>query len=223
MKKFSNKLNACLVTLLVVMILFSSKVIGEDWIDPNSDEYISAWQVLTWRAFLDIIHLRIHWILIIIIFVVLIISLCVVLKTKDEEKRKKRKKIWIIATFSTILLSIIFDVIFWFINNMSAPQTVYWVPKQVIEEQHWEKSIYPENTIYSLPEPKASTINVIVNLAQRIVPVITFIIWIVSFIRIMMTKDKTLKEKRIKTTIIVMSILIILIVGISVAARFLNN
>jgi hypothetical protein len=42
MKKFSNKLNACLVTLLVVMILFSSKVIGEDWIDLNSDEYISA-------------------------------------------------------------------------------------------------------------------------------------------------------------------------------------
>jgi hypothetical protein len=64
---------------LVVMILFSSKVIGEDWIDLNSDEYISAWQVLTWSAFLDIIHLRIHWILIIIIFVVLIISLCVVL------------------------------------------------------------------------------------------------------------------------------------------------
>ena len=223
MKKFSNKLNACLVTLLVVMILFSSKVIGEDWIDLNSDEYISAWQVLTWSALLDIIHLRIHWILIIIIFVVLIISLCVVLKTKDEEKRKKRKKIWIIATFWTILLSIIFDVIFWFINNMSAPQTVYWVPKQVIEEQHWEKSIYPENTIYSLPEPKASTINVIINLARRIVPIITFIIWIISLIRISKTKDKTLKEKRIKTTIIVMSILIILIVGISVAARFLNN
>lgn len=223
MKKFSNKLNACLVTLLVVMILFSSKVIGEDWIDLNSDEYISAWQVLTWSALLDIIHLRIHWILIIIIFVVLIISLCVVLKTKDEEKRKKRKKIWIIATFWTILLSIIFDVIFWFINNMSAPQTVYWVPKQVIEEQHWEKSIYPENTIYSLPEPKASTINVIINLAQRIVPIITFIIWIISLIRISKTKDIDLKKKRIKNTIIVLSILIVFIVGISVAARFLND
>jgi len=222
MKKFSNKLNACLVTLLVVMILFSSKVIGEDWIDLNSDEYISAWQVLTWSALLDIIHLRIHWILIIIIFVVLIISLCVVLKTKDEEKRKKRKKIWIIATFWTILLSIISDVIFWFIDNMSA-QTVYWVPKQVIEEQHWEKSIYPENTIYSLPEPKASTINVIINLAQRIVPIITFIIWIISLIRISKTKDIDLKKKRIKNTIIVLSILIVFIVGISVAARFLND
>lgn len=223
MKKFSNKLNACLVTLLVVMILFSSKVIGEDWIDLNSDEYISAWQVLTWSALLDIIHLRIHWILIIIIFVVLIISLCVVLKTKDEEKRKKRKKIWIIATFWTILLSIISDVIFWFINNMSSAQTVYWVPRQVIEEQHWEKSIYPENTIYSLPEPKASTINVIINLAQRIVPIITFIIWIISLIRISKTKDIDLKKKRIKNTIIVLSILIVFIVGISVAARFLND
>lgn len=222
MKNFSNKLNACLVTLLVIMILFSSKVIGEDWIDLNSDEYIPAWQVLTWSALLDIIHLRIHWILIIIIFVVLIISLCVVLKTKDKEKRKKRKKIWIIATFWTILLSIISDVIFWFIDNMSA-QTVYWVPKQVIEEQHWEKSIYPENTIYSLPEPKASTINVIINLAQRIVPIITFIIWIISLIRISKTKDIDLKKKRIKNTIIVLSILIVFIVGISVAARFLND
>ena len=222
MRKFSNKIKACLVALLVITISFSSKAVGEDWTATNSDEYISAWQVLRWSSLLDIISHRTHWILIIIIFVILIISLYLVLKTKDKEKRKKRKKVWIIATFWAALLLIVSDVIFWFIENMG-PQTVYWVPKQAIGKQHWGKLIYPEDTVYSLPEPKASLVNVVVNLAQWIVPIITFIIWIVSFIRILMTKDKELKKKRIRKTIVVLSVLIVLIIGISIAARFLNN
>jgi len=38
-----------------------------------------------------------------------------------------------------------------------------------------------------------------------------------------MTKDKELKKKRIRKTIVVLSVLIVLIIGISIAARFLNN
>ena len=98
-----------------------------------------------------------------------------ILKTKDKEKRRKTKKVSIIVAFCAVLISIIYDIISWRFKTQNM-QTVYGVPPQGVEVQIGGKSTYPEDTIYSLPEPKTSVINVIVNLAQRIVPVIAFII-----------------------------------------------
>lgn len=102
----------------------------------------------------------------------------------------------IITTFLVTLISL----------NVSRSQEWYWVPD------------FPK--VRANPTPPAEETPVIVNLAQRILPVITFIVWIASLIIILRTKDKEQKKKRIKIAIIVMSILI---VGTWVIVRLLNK
>lgn len=205
-----------LITTLLITLISLNIGMSVDWSNDDQYLYVQEWQVLTWSSLLDIVSHRIHRILIIIIFAVWIISLCVVLKTKDKEKRRKTKKVSIIVTFCAVLISIIYDIISWWLR-VQGWQTLYGSPTMV------EKPTYPEDTLYSLPEPKTSVINMIVNLAQWIIPIITFIIWIVSFIRILMIKDEELKKKRIRNTTVILSVLIILIVVISVVARLLNK
>lgn len=219
MKK-NYKIKALITTFWITLISLNIGM-SEDWsydqrlIDPD-------WQILTWQSQRDYYSSSISLILKIIALAVWIIGLLVVLKTKDKEQRKRKKKVWIIATFWAILISIIYDVISWWLRTQNQ-QTVYGVMPVDVEVKSRGNPIYPEDTVYNLPEPKTSLVNIVVNLAQWIVPIITFIIWIVSFIRILMTKDKELRKKRIRNTFVVLLILIILTVGISIAARFLNK
>lgn len=91
--------------------------------------------------------------------------------------------------------------------NMGRAESWYWVPE-------------PEYYLVKTPVESPQTT---VNLIQRILPVITFIVWIVSLIMILKTKDKEKKEKRIKISIIVMLILIILTIASFVIVRLLNK
>lgn len=62
--------------------------------------------------------------------------------------------------------------------------------------------------------PKSTIILVtITKILPRILIAITFIIWIVSFIKIRKIDDENLKKKKIKNTIIIISIHIILIIA----------
>lgn len=52
----------------------------------------------------------------------------------------------------------------------------------------------------------------VLNIWQRVIIALTFIIWIISFFRIRKTKNKTLKKKRTKIAIIIISILLIILI-----------
>ena len=76
----------------------------------------------------------------------------------------------------------------------------------------------PIQAVYWVPKP-TSPISHVLNAVQRLTAIAIFIIWIINFIRIMRTNDKDLKKKRIKNTIIVITILVIILVatfGISI-------
>lgn len=61
-----------------------------------------------------------------------------------------------------------------------------------------------------LPEPKT---NIAIKVVQRTFAWVTFIIWIINLIKIKKTDDKIQRKKRIKRTIIIMSILVVVLVA----------
>ena len=89
-------------------------------------------------------------------------------------------------------------------------QPVYWVIKS-----------------FDLVEPEPSKLSIIIStiikIGPRLLIAITFIVWIVSFIRIRKTDDKDIKKKKIKKTIIIISLLAILIISTLLLLRFLNR
>ena len=66
-------------------------------------------------------------------------------------------------------------------------------------------------------------IDTVIKIAKRPLIGITLIVWIISFIKIRKTKNKTQKGKAIKRTIITVSILLILIIACIVAAQLLKK
>ena len=93
------------------------------------------------------------------------------------------------------------------------PQPDYWI-------------YYPSEILYWVPSPVEQTttiIDTIIKIVPRLLIAITFIVWIISFIKIRKIDDKILKKKKIKNTIIVISILIILIVILLLLPRFLKK
>ena len=87
-------------------------------------------------------------------------------------------------------------------------QDLYWVPSPIEE----------------MPVEQTTTIiDTIIKIVPRLLIAITFIVWIISFIKIRKIDDKILKKKKIKNTIIVISILIILIVILLLLPRFLKK
>lgn len=89
---------------------------------------------------------------------------------------------------------------------MRTEESLYWVPYDV-----------------SPIQPTTQQTPILINLAQRTAVGITFIAWIISLIMILKTNDKEKKEKRIKISIIVMSILIILTIASFLIVRLLNR
>ncbi len=92
-------------------------------------------------------------------------------------------------------------------------QTFYWVPSAQ------EYRVIP---ISAYAEPTTSLMDTIIKIAPRLLVAVTFIIWVVSFIKIRKIDDETLKKKKIKNTIII-STLIILILLLLLLPRFLKK
>ena len=85
---------------------------------------------------------------------------------------------------------------------------------------------YPSERLYWVPspiEPAETIVDTIIKIAPRLLIAITFIVWIVSFLKIRKIDNKAVKKKRIKKTIIIITILIILVVGILLLPLFLNK
>ncbi len=78
-------------------------------------------------------------------------------------------------------------------------QWIYWVPS---------------------PEPK---IGLAVNIAQILLIAVTFIVWIVSFIKIRKIDDRAVKKKKIRNAVIIISILVILIIALLFSTPLLTE
>ncbi len=85
---------------------------------------------------------------------------------------------------------------------------------------------YPSEELYWVPssiEPSETIVDTIIKIAPRLLIVITFIVWIVSFLKIRKIDDEAVKKKKIKKTIIIIFLLAILIVSILLLPLFLNK
>lgn len=79
------------------------------------------------------------------------------------------------------------------------------------EEQPMYGVEYKVWAIKQINQP--TLIDTLIKIAKRPLIGITLIVWIISFIKIKKTKDKTQKKKKIKRTIIIIGILVVLIVS----------
>ena len=119
-----------------------------------------------------------------------------------------------------------------FSSKVMGMQELYWPPPQfdIDETNAWWKfqpDIYVQPNIsqglYWVPKTSQTEILHNISLIQRLIVIVTFIVWIISFIRILKTKDRDLKKKRIKNTIIVVSILIIILIVCFVVTYLLKR
>lgn len=85
------------------------------------------------------------------------------------------------------------------------PSELYWVPSSIE------------------PEPTTTIVDTIMKIAPRLLIAVTFIVWIISFIKIRKIDDKDIKKKKIKNTIIIISVLVILIICLLLLPRFLKK
>ena len=90
------------------------------------------------------------------------------------------------------------------------PQPDYWI-------------YYPSEKLLSSPVEQTTIIDTIIKIIPRLLVAITFIVWIVSFIKIRKIDDKTVKKKKIRNTVIIISILIILIVALILSTPLLTK
>lgn len=75
------------------------------------------------------------------------------------------------------------------------------------------QAMYGVEYTIRLPVEQPTLIETITKLAKRPLIGITFIVWIISLIKIRKIEDKAQKKKKIKRTIIIISILVVLIVA----------
>lgn len=113
-------------------------------------------------------------------------------------QKKMNKKKLSLAAIRAAILSFPFKVMGQMMN-LDDMQDIYWVPPR-------------GEMLYWVPSPMSPAL-IVSKVIQRVLIWVTFIVWIINLIKIKKTDDKTQKGKRIKKTIIVMSILIILIVA----------
>ena len=119
------------------------------------------------------------------------------------KKNMNKKKSGLAAIWAAIL-SFPFKVLGQ-IMDLDSMQDIYWVPPRRV-------------LLYSMSPALIAS-----KIVQRVLIWVTFIVWIINLIKIRKTDDKTQKEKRIKKTIIVMSILIILIVACFITTWLLKK
>jgi len=81
--------------------------------------------------------------------------------------------------------------------------------------QSFDQMNYMVEGMYWVENPidQQTLLETIIKLVRRPLIGITFIVWIISLIKIKKTKDKTQKKKKIKRTIIIISILVVLIIA----------
>ncbi len=89
----------------------------------------------------------------------------------------------------------------YWIYNPEPVQVLYWVPSSV--------------------EPTETIVDTIIKIAPRLLIAITFMVWIVSFIKIRKIEDKEEKNKKIKRTVIVIAILVVILVATFVISALL--
>ena len=122
------------------------------------------------------------------------------------KKTLKKSKSFLVMLWTTII-STPFKVIGQELESFKQ----YWKDDFGFEPMYWIENYHPG--IYEPSEPSV-IIATIIKIAPRLLVVITFIVWIVSFIKIKKLDDKTLKKKKIIKTVIIVSILIILIIAL---------
>ena len=84
------------------------------------------------------------------------------------------------------------------------PQPMYWVYIETLPSQEW-------------------SVVIAFKIIQRLLVAITFVVWIISFMKIRKIGDKAVKKKKIKNTVIIISILVILIIAILSSAPLLTK
>ena len=101
---------------------------------------------------------------------------------------------------------------FWVILA-SFSSKVMWQLDETIDGWHIQNQSYDPYVqgIYWVPQPE-SKIDIAIKIFPRLLVAITFIVWIISFIKIRKIDDKALKKKKTKGTIYIMTILVILII-----------
>ena len=122
------------------------------------------------------------------------------------KKTLKKSKSFLVMLWTTII-STPFKVIGQELEKFER----YWSDDFGFAPMYWIENYHPE--VYEPSEPSV-IIATIIKIAPRLLIAITFIVWIVSFIKIRKINDKTLKKKKIKKTVIIVSILIILIIAL---------
>ena len=124
-------------------------------------------------------------------------------------------RLTIISFFSKVIGQSI--ILPWWWNDMMYNQSAYWI----------EHPVDIQDLVVYGPKPSKTTMAQIlqkigiINIRQRVLVVITFIIWIVSFFRIRKTKNKTQKKKRTKISIIIISVLLIILIE-SIIYKFVD-
>ena len=110
--------------------------------------------------------------------------------------------LWIaIISFSCKVFALVLEY-----EELKYPQTDYWISR--MQTKYWVVNPIVDPYDWSTP-----TI-VFIKIAQILLIVIIPIIWIINLIKIKKIDDKTLKKKKIKNTVIIVSILIILFVAL---------
>lgn len=93
------------------------------------------------------------------------------------------------------------------------PQIKYAEPEYWIEKFPAWYSMGQE--LYWTPSPIDTTDWKLIRIACYLLVLVVFVFWIISYLKIRKFDDKALKKKKIKNTVIVISILIILIIALS--------
>ena len=81
----------------------------------------------------------------------------------------------------------------------------------------WTVDAQPDYWIYYpselLTSPKSESPILAIKIVQILLIAVIFIVWIVSFLKIKKIDDKTLKKKKIRNTIIVIAIVILVLIA----------
>ena len=101
----------------------------------------------------------------------------------------------VLTAFFVILVSFSSKVMWQERANPQPSQPMYWVYIEALPSQEWNFVIA-------------------VKVVQRLLVAITFVVWIISFMKIRKIDDKTVKKKKIRNAVIIVSILVILIIAL---------
>ena len=132
-------------------------------------------------------------------------------------KSETNKKIGLVAMLTTLLwfpVKSLWNSSEWFSNED------WWEIKQFSD--YW----IGVQGLYWVPNPDGEFNHAVINsfkIADFILVVVTFLVWIISFLKIRKIKDKDLKHKKTKMTFWIIFVLILIIVLISLYIWMVNT